>query len=83
MYPAISRISLQKKELMDYGHAAAQGGKTAMAGYVAQLVEITHFRLTRPFRVAYTRLIALIAFSGVVAPIYVADSPIDGRNLWT
>jgi hypothetical protein len=81
MNSARSRISLNKKELVRYGHATARGGKSAMARYVAQLVEITHFRLTRPFRVAYTRLIARIALSGAAAPIYAAGSPIDGRNL--
>jgi len=81
MYAALCRTSLNQSKLMDNGYAAGQGGKSAMAGYVAQLVEITHFRLTRPFRLAYTRLIARIALLGVAAPIYAADSPTDGRNL--
>jgi hypothetical protein len=78
MYSAPSRILLNINKLKDHGYASARGGKTAMAGYVAQLIEITHFRLTRPFRLAYTRLIAL---SRVAAPIYAAGSPTDGRNL--
>ena len=81
MYSAPSHMSLNTNELINSGCASERGGKTAMAGYVAQLVEITHFRLTRPFRLAYTRLIALIALLGVAAPIYAAGSPTDGRNL--
>jgi len=54
-----------------------KSGKHGMDTYVAQLVESTPFRLTRPFRVAYTRLTAP---SGVAAPFRAACNQTDRRT---
>jgi hypothetical protein len=78
MSSAHPHMLLKNMTLSICGNGAMGCGKSAMAGYVAQLIEIAHFRLTRPFGVAYTRLTAL---SGSLAPICASRSQTDGRNL--
>jgi len=56
--PAFS-IVLINNGLCFGGRLSHGFGKFAMARYAAQPTESTRFRLTRPFRVAYTRLATL------------------------